>query len=259
MNNSFSIKRFTLLFKKHSIEHAKTYLLSTTVLAGIIAVLLGFFSYSNDGRLPVQAQAVLFIYTIAGAGGIFASLSFADLGNKRKATQVLTLPASHFEKYLVAWIYSFIIYLLVFLGVFYIVDWTVIELSTPPPNIKNTLLDITNFDQPAWIGFVVFALLHGFAIWGSVFFEKMHFIKTAFVFFLYMIALLLINEPLIHVVIGKKYIHGAAFGPLYFMENNQHWRIQSTAAMDIFSISVLFGIVVLFWITAFFRLKEKEI
>jgi hypothetical protein len=258
MNNTFSIKRFTLLFKKHSIEHAKTYLLSTAVLAGIIAVLLGFFSYSNDGRLGVQIQAVMFIYAIAGAGGIFASLSFADLGNKRKATQVLTLPASHFEKYFVAWIYSFIIYLLVFVGVFYMVDLAVIELSTPPPNFKNTLLDITNFDQKAYWGFVVFALLHGFAFWGAIFFEKMHFIKTAFVFFLYIIALGLINEPLLHVIIGK-FVHGPAFGPLNFMENNQNWRVWSTPAMDNISMSVLFGIVILFWITTFFKLKEKEI
>ncbi|MDB5032756.1 hypothetical protein [Mucilaginibacter sp.] len=149
MNNTFNLKRFIPLFKKHSLEHAKTNLLSTAVLAGIAAALMGFAAYSSGGRLPLQMQSIMFIYLIAGAGGIFTSLTFTELGNKRKATGVLTLPASHFEKFLVSWIYSYIIFQLVLVGVFYVVDWAIISVSVPPVHEPNKLVNIFDPEQNA--------------------------------------------------------------------------------------------------------------
>jgi hypothetical protein len=259
MNNTFSLNRFVLLFKKHTLEHAKTYLLSIAVLAGVIALMLSFLAYMDDGVLGESAQGLIFIYCIAFAGSIFTSLSFTDLGNKRKATQALTLPASHFEKYLVAWIYTFIIFQLVCVGLFYLVDWTVLSVITPHPPFKNTLVNILDTNQKAYLGFIAFAVFHGLAIWGAIFFEKLHFIKTAFVFFIYIIFFGIIGEPLLHLITGKDYFHGAPFGPLYFPENKQVLHIRPDDNMNYTTLVVLGIAIVIFWISAFFRLKEKEI
>jgi len=258
MNNIFNLNRFLLLFKKHTIEHGKTYLLSIAVLTGIIALILGFVAYSNGGRLAVQLQALMFIYFIAFAGSIFTSLSFTELGDKRKATGVLTLPASHFEKYLVSWLYSYIIFQLVFLGVFYTVDWVVISVSEPPAGYSNQLINVFDMDQQATVGFLLYALLHAFNIWGAIFFEKMHFIKTAFVFFIYYIAILLINNPFIRLITGVKGLESVAFGRL-FIPGKEYYRVIPTDSMDNTNLVVLAIIVIIFWISAFYRLKEKEI
>lgn len=132
MNNIFSFNRFTLLFKKHSIEHAKTYLLSIAVLAGLMSLVLGFTVYSSHGLLPIEIQNISFYYFILGAGSIFTSLTFTDLGDKKRAPSALTLPASHFEKYLVSWLYSFVIFQLVLIGLFYLINSIIISISIPP-------------------------------------------------------------------------------------------------------------------------------
>lgn len=259
MNNTFNLKRFGLLFKKHSLEHVKTYLLSTAVLTGIISLTLGFFTYANDGRLALPIQAIMFIYIIAGAGSIFTSLSFTELGNKRKATSMLTLPASHLEKFLVSWIYSYIIFQLICVGVFYLVDSVIINIAVPPAGSPNTLINIFDTEQLAFEGFIVFALLHAFTLWGSIFFEKMHFIKTAFVIFIYFIALIIINNQLLHLITGKSYLSGMAFQQLNFKEDNHYWRLLPTNSMNSASLIVLALTIIILWLSAFYRLKEKEI
>jgi hypothetical protein len=51
MSNTFNLTRFIRLFKKHTLEHAKTYLLSTGVLAGVTAIGLGLFVVTNGGAI----------------------------------------------------------------------------------------------------------------------------------------------------------------------------------------------------------------
>src|SRR4051794_28226809 len=104
MSNTFDIKRFGMLFKKHTLEHGKTYLLSAGVLTGIMFLTLGFMSYSSNGHLRINEQIPVFVFLSIIAGGIFTSIVFTELGDKSKAIPTLMLPASHFEKYLVAWL-----------------------------------------------------------------------------------------------------------------------------------------------------------
>lgn len=272
MNNTFNLNRFLLLFKKHAVEHAKTYLLSTAVLAGILTMVLGFICYGNEGRLDIGAQADIFIFLFLASGSIFTSLCFADLGNKKKATPLLTLPASHLEKYLVTWIYSFIIFQLVFVGLFYLVDGIIISLSTPesydyPTLTSNnklfSLFAFNNGEEP-FIAFIIYTLFHALTIWGALFFEKLHFVKTCFVFFVFMILLILINVPLLHLIIGIKTLNDMPFTSLSFNETDGHHltllkNINASAGMYIIGMVILAIVVVLIWVSAFFRLKEKEI
>lgn len=258
MNNTFNFKRFMLLFKKHSLEHAKTYLLSTAVLAGILLLVMALLSYNSKGRMPEQIQAIVFLYFILGAGSIFTSLSFIDLGDKRKATRLLTLPASHFEKFLVSWIYSYVIFQLVFIGVFYLIDCMVIALSVPPLYSTNQLMDIFNGDDIIKIAFIAYAVFHAFFIWGAIVFEKLHFIKTAFVFFIYIILLIIINEWLLHSLTGNKSLDGVPFTTATFLDG-KNIRVVMAIGMRNTNWIVLAITVIIFWLSAFFRLKEKEI
>jgi hypothetical protein len=259
MNNTFSLNRFIRLFKKHTLEHAKTYLLSTGVLAGIIAIGLGVFAFTNGGRLAVQVQAIIFIYILAVAGSIFTSLIFADLGDKRKANQVLTLPASHLEKFLVTWIYSFIIYQLLCVGVFYLVDWIIIGISHPPVNDPNKMINVFDMEQRAPIAFIIYAVFHGFTLWGAICFEKLHFIKTAFIFFLYVLVFTVINTPILQFIIGRNELRSALFQQFSFEDTKRHWDVWATDNMDHTTLIVFAIAVIILWLSAFFRLKEKEI
>ncbi|WP_299502580.1 hypothetical protein [Mucilaginibacter sp.] len=106
---------------------------------------------------------------------------------------------------------------------------------------------------------MIFAIFHAFAIWGAIFFEKLHFIKTAFVFFIYLIFSIIINDPLLHLVTDVKDLHGKAYGSAFYIEGKNYFYINPTDSMMNTNLVMLAIVVVLFWASAFFRLKEKEI
>jgi hypothetical protein len=258
MNNTFSFKRFAMLFKKHTLEHAKMYLMSAGVLAGVLFLILGFVAYTTGGQLPPGAQTVIFILFLLFAGSIFTSLSFAALGDKRKAIPVLTLPASHFEKYLVVWVYSFIIFQLVFVGVFYLADGIVLSLCSSATNHVQ-VLNLFDERYDSYAAFIIYMVLHAFAFLGAVYFEKLHFIKTSFVFFAFMIAFVFLNQPILNLMVDKEVLKSMPFEGLRFMENGHQQNIEPKINFDYYHLAAVCVTALLLWCSAFFRLKEKEV
>jgi hypothetical protein len=260
MNNTFNLNRFLLLFKKHSLEHAKIYLLSFIVLMGLVFLVLGFNSYTSRGQLDRIAQQLTFIFIMLGGGSIFTSMSFIELGDKKKAIPFLTLPASHFEKYLVAWLYSYVIFQLVFIGGFYLVDYTVIHLGVTPVEDRYKQANIFSMDRGFSIAFVYYALFNGLTLWGAVFFEKMHFIKTAVIFFICLIILVVLNNQLLKLFIGDKDLQeGMPFQGVRFNDETHYWRIYPDQSISDYGKYIIELIALFLWTSAFFRLKEKEV
>jgi len=259
MNNTFNITRFLLLFKKHSIEHAKTYLLSFVVLLGMVFLVLGFNSYTDHGLINGKTQQLSFIFIMLIGGSIFTSMSFIELGDKKKAIPFLSLPASHFEKYLVAWLYSYAIFQVIFIGGFYVVDYIVIHLGTTPVEESDKQISIFAMDDKFSVCFVVYALFNGLTLWGAVFFEKIHFIKTAFIFFICLIILVILNNQLLNLFLGKGAEGSVPFGGAGFNEDTHFWRIYPDKSITQYSNYVMGLTALLLWVSAYFRLKEKEI
>ncbi len=121
MNNIFNIKRFSRLFIKHTVEHYKSYMMSLLVLLGVMLLGGCFLVYLINAPLELGLQTALFTGILLLAGTIFTSTIFSELGDKNKAMAWLTLPASHFEKYLVAWLFSYLIFIITYTSCFYLV------------------------------------------------------------------------------------------------------------------------------------------
>jgi len=258
MNNTFSFKRFAMLFQKHTLEHIKIYLLSLGVLTGLLFVVLGFMSYTNGGELSSKSQAVVFLFFLVFAGSIFTSLSFSALGDKRKAIPMLTLPTSNFEKYMIAWLYSFVIFQLVYLSIFYLVDVLVLSLSTPVEG-KNQLAKLFHINGIEAGFFIVYTFFHALAIWGAVFYEKLHFIKTAFVFFACVIIIVLLNQLILKNLINTAILKSMPFQDLRFMEGEQQIVLRTQPGFAHTMAVIIVVCTLLLWCSAFFRLKEKEV
>ena len=96
MKKTFSMNRFGRLFKKHTNEHYRNYLMSLAVLVGVMILGGSFLVYMVDVQLDKNLQTFLFFTILLLAGTIFTSSVFADLGDRRKAIVWLTLSASHF-------------------------------------------------------------------------------------------------------------------------------------------------------------------
>ena len=216
MNKTFNTKRFGRLFLKHTIEHYKGYLMSLCVLIGVMLLGGSFLVYMVEVPLDNSVQAFLFLMILLLAGTIFTSMIFSDLGDRKKAIAWLMLPASHFEKFLVGWIYSFAIFLVLYTCSFYasaLFALNIKHFEGHPAELFNV------FDNQILQMYLLYAFLNGIAICGAVYFEKLHFVKTALVFFISLAVLIFINKILLGVMLGRGVEAAPPFGNLRFSEN----------------------------------------
>src|SRR5450755_2181657 len=121
MNKILNPTRFWRLFTKHTAENYSTYLMSMSVLAGVMLLGGAFIIFLIPGPMDAGFQSVVFIILMLISGTIFSSTVFSELGDKRKAVPALTLPATQLEKFLVGWVYAYPIFVLVYTGIFYLV------------------------------------------------------------------------------------------------------------------------------------------
>jgi hypothetical protein len=258
MSDHFKASRFARLFKKHTVEHYRSYLMSLVVLIGALSLTTGYILYLTNRPLNPEDQSIFFLFFMLAAGTMFTSTVFAQLGDKRKAIALLTLPASHFEKFLVAWIYSFIIFQVLFVATFYLV----MPLMQGIFERAGQTVEIVNVFDPAtkvYLVFVLYTFLHGVALAGSVYFEKLQFIKSAFALWLTYLALVLLNKLGLQAMFGKELRFMLPFGNVTFEENSNFFWIALPREQQFLLALIPPVLAIIFWLTAYSRLKEKQI
>ena len=258
MKNHFSSRRFGRLFTKHTVEYANQYMLSVGVLIAIMTVLMGFVSYVSPFPIAPTQQAVFFVLFLFGAGFIFTSSIFSQLGNKSQAIAMLSLPASHFEKFLVGWLYSFLIFIVVFTASFYLVDVFIISLDDWQGREKE-IVNIFSADNKVYGAYLVYAFIHAVAIWGAIFFTKTHFIKTAFAFLVVMGVITALNFQVVQGLLQQDLRSAVPFGEVNFESAGELYQLELPKQQQRFLVLVPFGLAFLFWSTAYVRIKEKQI
>ncbi|MGZ3874060.1 MAG: hypothetical protein ACXVJD_14155, partial [Mucilaginibacter sp.] len=237
-------------------ENYRTYLMSIGVLAGVMLLGGAFIVFVIPGPLDAGFQSVLFVGLMLISGTIFTSTVFNDIGNKRKAIPVLTLPASQFEKFLVGWIYSYPAFIVIFTSIFYAVLITLVGMK-PWPHHRTEILTV--FQSRMFIALVIYSLLHGVTLFGAVVFEKLHFVKTAFCFFIVYFILILLNTLFVKMLVGRDIMAAIPFGYLNFMEDNRYYSIDIAYQSASWVLVPIMILTFLFWAAAYFRLKEKQV
>jgi uncharacterized membrane protein len=257
MNKIFNPARFGKLFVKHTTEHYKGYLMALAVLIGVLELGGSFLVYMIDAPLDHSTQSALFLIILLIAGTIYTSTIFADLGEKNKSIAFLTLPATHFEKYLVAWLYSFLAFLVIYAISFYLVALFLLNIRHVPGQAGGVI----NLWQKQYIQMgLVYAFLHAIAFWGAICFNKLHFIKTAFVFFIFLGLLILFNKIVLTAMIDRNVDAAPPFGSLRFQDGGRQVDITLPDVRDNPTLTFLvLGLTLVIWIAAYYRLKEKQV
>ena len=255
MNYNFNMNRFARLFLKHTAEHYKSYLMSLAVLIGVLVLGGCFLVYMVEARLDKNVQSALYMIMLFLAGTIFTSTVLTDLGDRKKAVAWLTLPASHFEKYLVAWVYSLLIFLVVYTASFYLSAVFVVNIKQFDGH-RYGVLNI--FERRIFETCLIYAFLHSVALYGAVFFERLHFIKTAFVFFISLALLVIINKIILGALLGRAVESTPPFSNVRFSGSDQEVRV-AEKLQEPYMIWLVTVLAVIFWIAAYWRLKEKQV
>jgi len=260
MNNTFDFKRFSLLFAKHTKEHMGMYLMSLGVLTAIIGSLMGFITYNMEGYLGPHIQSQLYIVFLIISGTIFTTLIFSDYGDKKKSVPLLTLPASHFEKYLVGWLYSYLLFIIVYTISFYCMDAIVIAIGNINAVQKSSIVNVITVEDSKFFGGMLgFTFVHSVCFAGAIFYQQWHFIKTGFTFFACAIALFLLNQPIVLLIFGPKAHFSAPFNFVGIHEGNQSFSIEADETGEYIFLVLLIVLVLILWTSAYFKLKEKEV
>ena len=258
MNNFFSLKRFRRLFIKQTAEHYRTYLMSVGVLAGVMLLGGSFLFFVIPEPPDAGMQTAMFVILMLIAGTIFTSTIFSDYGDKSKAISSLTLPATAFEKFLVGWLYSYPIFMIVYTAVFYLV---LIGLGSMRHWSVGQHFDILSLHQDILsMVLVMFSILHAISIFGAVLFKKLHFIKTGFAFFIGYAFIMIANTLFLKAVTGLNVIKFAMpYGYLNFDVGSKYYSIYVKNSISLGVIITLLVVALLIWVAAYFRLKEKQV
>ena len=263
MNDTFSMKRFGWLFKKTIFEKPIQFIGFTglafaldLILYAVCKILMPFYG----------AQNTAFIWGLVGGGCFIASFVFAYFSSNANGSSFLTLPASHFEKWLCGILIAGILYPLIFLLFFRVMDASFVaiyhnSLDPSSPLYKDQYASVYTFPFDgiiAWRVFSMFLFLSGSMLLGSLYFNKVGFIKTAITICVicfggfalnWLIAMLFfgnINDaaPFNHVVIPLGKEEGSIEPPRF-------WS-------SIFYYGIVYIIPILVWGISFIRLREKE-
>jgi hypothetical protein len=273
MNQTFSFQRWTLLVAKHWAENRKRYLLSIVAFMSLILVWYVFVMLTDDQHPMAEGiQWVTFYFSLAVVGPFYASQFFKSLGSKSKAVDYLMVPASALEKTITGIFYAVILFPLIFIASFYFVDAIAVagaNLFHPSYNTEGAkhaqIANIFDLRNPRInLAFYWFLLLVGVQsafLLGSVYFAQYSYIKTAI-----SLSLAFLIIAFVGLYIPLQWMPRGAFhdSPIQYTIHSGNWEDRKMVALPgwigkVLEYIFLYAFHPIFWITTYFRLKEKEV
>jgi len=257
MNQQFNITRFSLMLKLHWAEKGRYYLLSFSLIIGILLMLM----------LPILGTAQfswllygLHILTLFGGvtlgGCFFTNTAFTAYNSPERGIASIMVPASQLEKFAPVLLISFLGSTLVFvigLQLHYGITALATQKIMPGGKYNPIPPEVLEF-----FGYVYF-ILQGAVFLGSLYFTKNSLIKTISTVFIVTLIAFVFNLLLAYHYTG--YPRNVDAFPFTFWNVNdtQRYRILYPSAISS-SIRFFLWVVVIALIgITYVRLQEKEI
>jgi hypothetical protein len=265
MNQFFDMQRWLLLLRKHWGENRKTMLLAVIAIAGLQLVWYFLYLLMNRGRpLDEFMQLLTFFFGLYLAGCLYASMLFSDLATKPKGINFMMIPASRFEKLLCTLVFGVVLFFIVYTLVFYIVDIPVVKLANSVPqkviNIFAGPSDkpFADRNQSFYFLLIFFALQSAFAL-GSVYAPKFSFIKTSLVILIICVFTALLIGKVLDPLMPEGYFYDSITTyKLIGVPGEIAVRLPQWVHDTVIYL-FQYSFVPIFWVTAYLRLKEKQI
>ena len=212
------------------------------------------------------AQNLAFIWGLAGGGCFLASFVFGYFYSNASGSSYLTLPASRLEKWLCGVLIAGVLYPLVFLLFYRLMDAGFVALyhnSLDPasPLYKEQYRSVYQFAFDGRVAskvYPLFLLFSGISLLGSLYFNKASFIKTALYFCILCFGLFGLNWLIALLLFGQ--IDGAfPFRNVDILVGREVGSVELPKTMyHAYMYISDYGIPLLFWALSYVRLGEKE-
>lgn len=263
MNNTFNAKRFWLLFKKTLLERP-VHMFGFTALLLALVLILYVVAKSLSGFSA--AQNLSFIWGLPGGSFILASFVLGYFSSNASGSSFLTLPASHFEKWFCAILIVGILYPLIFLIFYHIMDSSFVaiyhnHLDPSSPFYKQQYESVYTFDlngNVAWKVYPMFFFYTGAMLVGSLYFNKTAFIKTAIAICILLALIVGLNWVFAKIIFGN-FDDAAVFNHIVIPVGKEEGTIElPDNVVNIFNYGLFYVIPAILWMLSFSRLREKE-
>ena len=258
---------------KHWAENRRRYLLSIVAFMSLIMVWYVFVMLTDEQNpLAKGLQDITFYFSLFIIGPFYASQFFKSLGSKSKAVDYLMVPSSTLEKTIVGIFYVVILFPIVFIATFYLVDAIAVSFAnlfhpsyngntTNSAHITNVLdLDGGRFNPAPYILLLFFGIQSAFLL-GSVYFAQYSYVKTAI-----SLSLVCLIIAFIGIYLPSQSMPRGGFfrSPVEYMIYSGNWEDRKMVALpawigEVLKYIFLYAFHPIFWITTYFRLKEKEV
>lgn len=263
MNDTFNLKRFGWLFKKTLLERP-VQLFGLIGLTFVVSLLI--YAILKDLMGYEEAQHVSFILGLVGGGCFLASYVFNYFSSNASGSSYLTLPASHFEKWLCGVIITGIIFTCLFLVFYRIIDSSFVSLfhkSLDPkdPYYHEMYESVHTFRLDGFLAskvYIMFLNATGAMLIGSLYFNKANFIKVALIVCALYIGGHLLNYFMAKAVfesVDKALPYYCVFIPVGKEFGKVLLPAYASVAVD---ICLLYVVPAILWLLTYVRLREKE-
>ena len=263
MNDTFSLQRFPLLLKK-TITERPIQNIGVTLLLLILSLIL-YVAAKEFAGFGV-AQNMTFAWGLAGGGFFLASFSFGYFNSNACGSSYLTLPASFLEKWVCAMIIVGIVYPVIFLIVYHLIDMVFVaayhnSLDPTSPFYKQQYDSVSQFSLNgiiAWKVYTMFLLLTGAMLTGGLYFNKTAFIKTGIIFCLLFIVLFGLNWLLGILFFGSIKEAGIYDHVTLAVGKEEGILLLPSRVESFFQVGISYGLPAILWLVPLIRLREKE-
>jgi hypothetical protein len=263
MNNTFNARRFWLFLKKTLLERPVQLFGFTGLILAIVLII--YVVCKSQISFPA-AQNISFIWGLAGGGCFLASFIFSYFSTNANGSSFLTLPASSFEKWLCGVLIAGIFYPFIFLVFYRLMDAGFVamfhnSLDPASPFYKKTYESVYVLPFNGFLAskvYPMFIFLSGGMLLGSLYFNKVSFIKVALIICIICIGSFGLNWLFARTLFGT--INDAApFDHVTLPVGKEEGSVQlPKQASNIYFYLIDYIIPVALWLLTYVRLREKE-
>ncbi|MFA8433574.1 MAG: hypothetical protein ACEPOZ_03560 [Marinifilaceae bacterium] len=259
INNAFSPKRFGLYLKKEFFLNLNTILVASGTILGLLLV---FFLLSIQNLQNTVAYSeffqVMYVLGLVGGGLIYTSSIFKELNQQGKSYFFLTLPVSTFEKFLSAFFFTAIAWSLFYTLLFFIFAAVAGEIQSTFYETPYMFIDFNSFKL--FIALRGYIVAQSLFLLGATIFRGRTFIKTGLALFLIgiicMILFLFMNWIVLNdflVTYTNNTMNAISMTIHKGMTADMEWINPLSNAVANYAVAPIA------WVTAYFKLKEREI
>ncbi|GEO10553.1 hypothetical protein [Segetibacter aerophilus] len=263
MNDTFNLKRFGWLFKKTLLERPAQLLGLIGLILVITVLFYAILRYMGPWDV---AQNGSFLIGFIGGGTFLASFVFTYFTSNASGSSYLTLPASHFEKWLCAVLITGVIFTSIFLLFYRAIDIAFVSiyhkaLNPTGPFYKEMYEAINVLPYNGFIAgkaYMMFANFTTAMLVGALYFNKAAFIKVALIVCAIFIAGSYLNYFMAKAVFDNL-DKALPYYAVFITVGKEFGKIiLPSFASKAVDICILYIIPSVLLITAYVRLREKE-